>query len=156
MKYTDFKELDDGFAEITLTPECDETFEPFQIKVKIADRKNWNPPMLECGHAANAEMNHSHGMEFAKPIYSCAICTNTKGIMVAENQNPYEGRKARCAYYGKSYIKSGNLRCECNVCWSHEDGICHCEKDSSSKLAFFEYKPSEEFDKFYCGCHSWN
>lgn len=33
---------------------------------------------------------------------------------------------------------------------------CNTEKPSSTNLAFFEYRPGLEKDKFYCGCHGWD
>lgn len=42
-----------------------------------------------------------------------------------------EGRKAKCVYGG-------------------------AEVPSSFDLAFFEYKPSENFDRYYCGCYGWD
>lgn len=32
---------------------------------------------------------------------------------------------------------------------------CNCVVDSDTNLAFFEYKPNEEFDSYYCGCKGW-
>lgn len=59
----------------------------------------------------------------------------------------FEGRRARCLYYGKSAHKS-----ECDLC----EKECSHEVDSSTQQAFFESKPDKEHDEFYCGCHSWN
>ena len=30
------------------------------------------------------------------------------------------------------------------------------EKPSNPKAAFFEYCPSEDFDRYYCGCYGWD
>jgi hypothetical protein len=34
--------------------------------------------------------------------------------------------------------------------------ICGQVKHSIENLAFFEYRPNEEFDLFYCGCRGWD
>lgn len=61
-----------------------------------------------------------------------------------------EERKARCSNYGRA-VKVGmfNSNC-CPVC--KEGGICQCERPSSGKLWFFEEKPNEKYDEFYCAC----
>jgi uncharacterized paraquat-inducible protein A len=43
-----------------------------------------------------------------------------------------EGRKASCCYG------------------------CGAKADSSEKLPFFEFKPSQKEDKFYCGCRGFD
>ena len=42
-----------------------------------------------------------------------------------------DGRKAKCA-------------------------MCGREKDSDYNLPFFEYRPNEEYDSYYCGCIGWD
>ncbi len=34
--------------------------------------------------------------------------------------------------------------------------LCPSTEASSSTLAFYGYKPDQEFDGFYCGCKGWN
>lgn len=34
--------------------------------------------------------------------------------------------------------------------------ICKTVQHSSRSLAYFGYKPDQEFDGFYCGCKGWN
>ncbi len=58
----------------------------------------------------------------------CAICICTE---IAELPN-LTGRTAFCGY-GK-----------------------HAEKPSSTDLAFFEHKPTEAHDNYYCGCFGWD
>lgn len=60
-------------------------------------------------------------------------------------------RMARCGRYGEK-TGTGYLSSECNCC----KDVCFHQTPSDPLLAFFESKPKEEFDKFYCGCHSWN
>jgi hypothetical protein len=52
-----------------------------------------------------------------------------ESTMIVESPN-LEGRKARC---------NGQA-----------------EVDSSLDLAFFEYLPDKEFDRYYCGCRGWD
>lgn len=70
------------------------------------------------------------------------------GACTVVEQPSLSGRRARCAYYGAQTSR----RNECNDCTV----ICDHEVDSSTDLAFFESKPDEPFDQFYCGCHSWD
>lgn len=100
--------------------------------------------MLKCGCVAHALKHMPDGSK----VPSCVIHNCTEQV---EAPN-LEGRKARCHYYGK---RTGRMN-ECNFEGSH-GSICHCEQPSSlGGLAFFEYKPSQEFDSFYCGCHGWD
>lgn len=82
--------------------------------------------LMRCGHAANA-VDHATG----KPV--CAICIGLTpdAEIVAEKQPDLKGRKARCVY-------------------------CKREVDSSTSLAFFEYRPNESSDRYYCGCLGWD
>ena len=104
-------------------------------------------PVMKCGHAANAMGKPAHYT--GEPMPACVIC---ECFEIAEEQPDLSKRKARCTYYGKPTRKS-----ECDVCDKSEDRVCHCERDSDpNKLAFFEHKPNNEFDGFYCGCHGWD
>ena len=88
-------------------------------------------PMMKCGHAANATCSQSHGVKYDPPVPSCAICSC---IEVADEAPNLEGRMAHCAYFK----------------------TCNTEKPSALNLAFFEHKPEEEHDRYYCGCHGWD
>jgi hypothetical protein len=58
----------------------------------------------------------------------CVICSCTEVV----NETPnLQGRKAVCTF-------------------------CKCEENSSLDLPFFEYKPSEKEDEYYCGCLGWD
>ena len=50
----------------------------------------------------------------------------------AQEQPLLEGRTAVCSYGG------------------------HHLRPSTDGLAFFEYRPAEEHDRYYCGCHGWD
>jgi len=83
------------------------------------------PPIMECGHAANAIDGQG------EPV--CVICALIRDgwNRVADPQPDLSGRQARCAMCGKV-------------------------APSDSGLAFFEYRPDEELDLYYCGCGGWD
>lgn len=60
-------------------------------------------------------------------IPCCAICTCSE---IAENKPDLSGRKARCS--------------------------CRRETDSKYSLPFFEHKPGNLYDVYYCGCQGWD
>jgi hypothetical protein len=61
-----------------------------------------------------------------KPV--CVIC---KCYEIANEQPIIIGRKAKCVW-------------------------CGSERESSFNLPFFEYKPKQEYDSYYCGCGGWD
>lgn len=62
----------------------------------------------------------------------CLICAPKKeAFEVITNLPDLTGRKAKCT--------------DC-------DNIV----DSNWNLPFFEYRPNEEYDRFYCGCYGWD
>jgi hypothetical protein len=63
-----------------------------------------------------------------KPI--CIICMCNQP---AEQKPDLTGRKARC------------------ICYK-----CKSEVDSSFQLPFFEYRSSNKYDSYYCGCCGWD
>jgi hypothetical protein len=83
--------------------------------------------MMKCGHAANATMDGG------RPV--CAICfmatLDDAATIVAETPDLAD-RRAIC-----SYNHSGSV-------------------PSSTDLAFFEHRPNESTDKYYCGCWGWD
>jgi len=64
-----------------------------------------------------------------KPV--CAICVPSKDSFVVVTEPNLENRKCICAY---------------------------CKKVTPSKnaIAFFEYRPDNEYDLHYDGCMGWN
>jgi hypothetical protein len=82
---------------------------------------------MKCGHAANAV-----NMQTNQP--SCAICAGLTpdADIVAQVQPDLKGRFAHCAY-GR-----------------------HAKVPSSTDLAFFEHRPRDEEDIYYCGCYGWD
>jgi len=63
----------------------------------------------------------------------CVICALIRDgwNKVADPQPDLSGRQAQCAMCGKVAPSDG-------------------------ELAFFEYRPDEEFDSYYCGCEGWD
>lgn len=86
---------------------------------------------LKCGHFANATDNEGNP--------ACAIHAGITDTSVADKQPDLTGRKAKCTY---KLGRSGK-----------ED---HAPVESSPDLAFFQYKPGEIFDEYYCGCWGWD
>lgn len=58
-------------------------------------------------------------------------------------------RMAKCFYYGSPLSRKN----ECDKCQTNKE--CACIEKTTHKLAFWE-KTTDEFDKFYCGCHGWD
>ena len=84
--------------------------------------------MMECGHTANAQDKDGN------PV--CVICFGiAPGAMeVKQEQVDLAGRIAKCLYRYN----------------------CRNTQPSSLNLAFFEHKPQEDFDGYYCGCEGWD
>ncbi len=61
-------------------------------------------------------------------LVSCCIHSCTE---VMDEKPSLEGRTAVCAYGGR-------------------------EVPSSWDLAFFQYRPNEKHDQYYCGCYGWD
>jgi hypothetical protein len=86
--------------------------------------------MMQCGHAANATVKDKETGE-SKPC--CVICAGISAgwDVVATSPPDLSGRKAKCSY-------------------------CNRTRDSAISLAFFEHRPDEAFDDYYCGCRGWD
>lgn len=91
-------------------------------------------PMMKCGHSANGvEVNKETGEETP----CCVICAGLDpgyNVIDENSEDYFKGRKAICS-------------------------DCRNEKtivDSSPELAFFEKKPGEKYDRYYCGCNGWD
>lgn len=101
-----------------------------------------DPPMMMCGHAANA-------LDIKTNRPSCVICMSTRSDL-ATTINPdysFEKREARCAYDQPGAGGGGKYR-------KHTDGDSITPARMS--LAFFESKPNEKWDRYYCGCWGWD
>ena len=82
--------------------------------------------LMKCGHVANAACN-------GKPC--CVICApDTKAHEIDKEctgSDGLDGRMAKCSY-------------------------CDTSIPSKWALPFFEYRPTMDTDKFYCGCFGWD
>jgi len=103
-------------------------------------------PIMKCGHAAQGKDGDGN--------WGCVICwPDPRATQIDDTSPDLTGRRARCSYYGTRFGRKN----ECGTCGKTTDGICRCERDSDPKrLAFFEHRPGEEFDRFYCGCSGWD
>jgi hypothetical protein len=92
-------------------------------------------PMMKCGHSANGVHRKKDGT--SQP--ACVICAgiHAGALEIATEKPDFTGRVAKCSY-------------------NNPRGKCKSEVPSSSELAFFESRPTEEFDRYYCGCFGWD
>lgn len=88
---------------------------------------------MKCGHSAQARDS--------KGRPACAICIGTHpGATVVEGSPPsLEGRFATCSY---SRRRDGKP--------------CTSRRPSSFDLPFFEHRPRNDTDEYYCGCWGWD
>lgn len=141
---------------------------PAQYDEAAEAAKLWPvPPMMVCGHAANAVWKDGDGVD--RPC--CAICDGPRSTTIADVAPDLTGRMARCASYGgKLKFGAGRGSCECSECEgaiivdgqhrgydeSKRRTHCRCMRVSSPSLAFFKHEPTKPFDAFYCGCFGWD
>lgn len=95
-----------------------------------------DPPMMRCGHAANAHRNHADGTK--TPV--CAMCLgigDLGGDEVMPERPSLEGREMKC-----TYLRTRN-------------GREHTPMPSRWNAAFFEHRPDDDYDRYYCGCYGW-
>lgn len=83
-------------------------------------------PMMKCGHAANSTT--------AAGDPACVVCVGlAEGALDVDDDPPdLSGRKATCFQCGER------------------------ERPSSPGLAFFEHRPADSQDLYYCGCRGWD
>lgn len=106
--------------------------------------------ILKCGHAANAEKVLPDGTR----IPSCVFCDCTEEAI----QPNLEGRMARCNHYDSPVSKRNNETYYPKMMTTNALGqrCCGSIVPSDTNLPFFQYKPNEKYDSFYCGCQSWD
>lgn len=87
--------------------------------------------MMACGHAANAVSKARDGKETP----CCVICagSNEPAAHTVVKGPDLTGRMMKCSY-----------------------GCAKSVKPSSLDGAFFEHRPTEQFDRYYCGCFGWD
>lgn len=88
-----------------------------------------SPPMMGCGHTANATLKGRDG-EPDSPV--CVICSGiVDGAHEIVETPSLDGREAECAY-------------------------CKRRTPSRVGLAFFEHRPNLSVDRYYDGCKGWD
>ena len=87
--------------------------------------KGWDPPLMQCGHAANAR-DEKTGK------WVCVICLgiNPGAEIVCSGKPNLSGRSAQCVYGDRTTA-------------------------SALTLPFFKHCPNQPYDEYYCGCHGW-
>jgi len=93
--------------------------------------------LMKCGHSAQGYRTLDDGTK--KP--ACLICMCEE---VAEEKPDLTGRKARCSYFGRTFKHRG------------QTVTCRGEANSRYSLPFFEHKPNNQYDEYYCGCFGWD
>lgn len=87
--------------------------------------------LLKCGHVSNAERINDNGTKTPW----CVICNCGEIVKTVEDNEGLKDRKAKCSH--------------------HKFGCDGGITDSKWNLPFFEYKPTELYDSYYCGCWGW-
>jgi hypothetical protein len=93
--------------------------------------EEWNSntkPIMKCGHTANATTTIDN-----ETIHCCVICAGMtkENIILQDKQPDLKNRKAKCDY-------------------------CKKTAKSNANLPFFEHKPEQKYDSYYCGCFGWD
>lgn len=93
-------------------------------------------PLMKCGHTAQGTDGDGNP--------ACVICAlvDPRSRIVETERPSLEGRRAFCCYKEGR----GNSRPK-----AHTEGV-----SSDYGLAFFEYRPDQDTDFFYCGCWGWD
>lgn len=90
--------------------------------------------MMKCGHTAQGKSAVTN-----EPV--CVICVGIHpGAKIVDDSPPdLDGRDATCFYH------------------TRKDGKpCNSKQPSSLDLAFFEHRPRQATDLYYCGCWGWD
>ena len=112
--------------------------------------------MMKCGHAANATHKGKDGVD--SPC--CVICFMVVGDASTQVATPPDltGRMASCSYHGGCRNRSGmnSYRGRRKAPdYGAFDAMGHAVAPSSPNLPFFEHRPNEPMDRYYCGCFGW-
>ncbi len=81
---------------------------------------------------------------------------------VADEEPDLSGRTARCSICdcietNASACKRSRAAGGIEACYGVvPEGKRRSEAPSSLDLPFFEHRPNEEYDRFFCGCMGWN
>ena len=88
--------------------------------------------LMECGHVNNTTRINDDGTK--QPW--CVICDCGEVVKAVEDTEGLQGRKAKCSH--------------------HKFGCAGGFTDSKWSLPFFEHRPNEPYDRYYCGCWGWD
>ena|SRR6266496_5416194 len=88
--------------------------------------------MMKCGHAAQGVKSGTD-----EPVCVACYGIDPGATIIDDNPPSLEEREAICHY------RYGNAK-------------EHGKVASSSELAFFEHRPKEKYDTYYCGCSGWD
>lgn len=87
--------------------------------------------MMACGCRANGYMTAHLGVKYDPPLPCCVV----HGVIQQIEEPDLTGRIARCSC-GKTTPSDSTEQ------WT--------------SLPFFEHRPDQEFDSYYCGCRGWD
>ena len=110
-------------------------------------------PMMQCGHAANSVQHMNDGTD--RP--ACVICAGTHpgSYVIDESAPSLEGRIAYCGYK-MSPCNTHRYGNGPKPDYGTYDQTGRAFAPSSPKLPFFEHKPTEQYDSYFCGCMGWD
>ena len=103
-------------------------------------------PLMKCGHSANG-----HDPAGA---WVCAICLPAVEARETDPSVDLTSRQAACSYTlrtGYEHDREAVLIARSRD-WSYRDGLV----PSHLGLPFFEFRPGEPVDTYYCGCWGWD
>ena len=111
-------------------------------------------PMMKCGHAANS--NHVLPDGTRKP--SCVICygIHPGAGEIDEAPPTFVGRLAYCCYKGSPCKTHRYGKGQSQPDFGEFDAQGRAFAPSSPDLPFFEHKPTQPHDEYYCGCFGWD
>ena len=121
-----------------------------------------NPPMMECGHAANGTDQHGNP--------ACVICPGPSALRISRTSIDLTGRTASCScgvtvpsrldlaffeYQGEGSGDAVNL-CKCGYhAIAHEPINPRTGKPGITEHEFTP-RGGRDGDRFYCGCRGWD
>lgn len=104
--------------------------------------------MMKCGCVAMAETSQFRGVKYDPPIPACV----THDCIEPAKAPDLTERTALCAY--RSCGENLERKRDTHYGKLGEDGRSYAP--SSLDLPFFVYKPTKEYDEYFCGCMGWD
>ncbi len=111
------------------------------------------PPLMGCGHAANSTLERN-----GQKIPACVICAGiVEGYDRIVESPSLDGRFAIC-FHGRPHGKHRKMPNGGPIYGKGPNGESPLDGPvvSDQDLPFFEYRPDEEYDMFFCGCWGWD